>query len=117
MAKLDTQTIPGPWDNGIDADWEAHFKAESAALQELRERAASLPEGEVVGAFLSFPVADGFAHYVVTKARPLTVAHVPFGDGYRVAPMMIRGMRKSDVLAMVKRERAYARLFAQGSNR
>lgn len=90
-------------------------KAESVRLQELIERSANLPEGEVVGALLRWQRGDGYAFYVVTKARPLTVKLVPTGDAWQVEAALIRGLTRADVLEQLASARALASIFERGS--
>ena len=70
----------------------------------------------VTGALLSFSVADGYAHYVVTKARPLTVAYVDSGDGYQTHRATIRGLRKRDVEGQLERSRMHSRSAKEGED-
>ena len=76
---------------------EKNHDEQEKALKALIKCSKTLPKGEVVGAVIAFGVADGAAYYIVTKANPLTVAHIPYGDNYHVNGLMIRGLRKSDV--------------------
>ena len=70
MATLTKKPLPGPWnDKDYDdknMDWDAHMKAEGEAFDALQAKSDALPEGEIVGAMLSFSVGDGSAVYVVT---------------------------------------------------
>jgi len=53
------------------------------------------------GFLLHFPVADGYAYYVVTQRHPLTIKHVDYLDGYQVHPALIRGLEFQDVLSQM----------------
>lgn len=44
-----------------------------------------------------FGVADGGAYYLVKSMKPLKLQHIPYGDAYRVSPIMIRGLRAADI--------------------
>jgi hypothetical protein len=104
MAKL----APKPFAAAPKINWsdlDTSIQAERAFWKQIDDAEAALPEGEIVGVHCKWNVADGYAHYVVTKASPLTLAHVDVGDGYTVQPPMIRGLRKDDVLA-IKRQNA-----------
>ena len=81
------------------------------AFAALSKTSSELGTGVVVGAMLRFPVADGYAHYVVTKERPLTVQHVPYLDGYQISNAHIRGLKKQDVLLQIQRDKALKRIF------
>ena len=101
------------------ADFEAADKfmelidAEQKALEALEDHAAALPPGEVVGALLRFPRGDGYALYLVTKARPLTLQWVEFGDRWQIDYPTIRGLRLADVERMIEGDRRMRALFAQ----
>jgi hypothetical protein len=109
MAKLDPTPYPLP---PIDY---AHFGRDGAhekAFDALAARSATLGEGEYVGALINWQIADGYASYLVTSMRPVTLQHVPFGDAYTVHPETIRGLRKADVIEKVNQARAFRRLFS-----
>lgn len=106
MAMLHPEPYPlSPLSWGGDWRTSAH-ELEFDALVKAAEQVDTTRT--LVGSIINFSVADGFAHYLVTKDSPLTLQHVPYGDGYRVAPYTIRGLRKADVLAMVQRRRAWS---------
>jgi len=94
-------------------DPRAWLTAQNKVWEELQARSDGLPPGEVVGGLLKFQVADGYAVYVVTKATPLTLTHVPFGDAYQVHDALIRGLRRADVLASLERDRKLSAIFAK----
>lgn len=95
---------------------QTNFKAsmdhQAQLLDKIEANADALPDGEIVGALLDFPVADGKALYIVVKASPLQVSHLPFADAYSVHPAMIRGLTRSDVEQQVRQTRAWNKLFA-----
>lgn len=80
-------------------------------MQELQGISDNLPKGEIVGGIISFSVADGGAYYLVTKAKPLLLQHIDYGDGYRVQYPMIRGLRRADVEDMLDRTHRLNELF------
>jgi hypothetical protein len=87
-------------------DWESSLKMEKEALDKVIRTSESLPEGKVVGALLQFPAGDGSAYYVVVAEKPLTVAHVPYGDAYHAAGVTIKGVDRKYVLDDLRRQRA-----------
>lgn len=101
MAKLTGVLTPFPKFEFSGNDWEKSMKAQNEALEELQRKSDTLPEGEVVGAVLSFQVADGYAMYLVTKAKgnSIELKHIPFCDDYSIAAAHIRGLTKQDALA------------------
>lgn len=80
-------------------------------LRKLQEVSDNLPEGEVVGALLYFPVADGNAIYRVEKASPLTLAHVPAGDAWHIPEAHLRGIRLEDVKRQLASAKKIKRMF------
>jgi hypothetical protein len=95
-------------------DWSRGPKncPHTLAFEALEAEAAALPAGEYIGALVKWQVADGYAVYRVESLSPRVVLqHVPFGDGYAVAPETIRGLRRKDVEAKVDADRRLASLF------
>lgn len=74
-------------------------------FERLTQISDSLPDGQVVGAVLSWPRADGYAHYLVTADEPLTLQHIPYIDAWSVEPALIKGLDRDDVLNMLDREK------------
>jgi hypothetical protein len=91
-------------------DWDQ----EQREWEKLRARSLALPEGEIVGGLLRWQRGDGYAFYIVVNDDPLEIAHVPFGDEWRVEPPLIRGLNRDDVEDMLAREKAMADLFGRG---
>lgn len=98
FGKLDSET------------WTEHDARTTKVMEEMQEQSDNLPEGEVVGGIISFPVADGRAFYQVVKAKPLQLAHVPFSDAWHANEITIRGLNVEDVKLMLKRSKAMPRL-------
>jgi hypothetical protein len=112
MAKLTEHDVPG-FNHQPGESCDEFYKRTSALLDEMTVKANALPEGEFVGAILSFPIADGKALYLVAKAQPLTLTPIPFMDGYQIPDAYIRGLTLDDVRDQVKRAKAMAALFAR----
>ena len=55
---------------------------------------------------MKFPVADGEAIYYVVKEKPLTLQHVPYGDGYSIPNAHMRGLTYSDLQNQQQWQRA-----------
>lgn len=85
------------------------------AFQRLEDESKSVdPDSDdLTGALVKFQVADGYAHYRVSKHRPLTLQHVDFLDGYSVHPAMIRGLSVSDIRDQLRYDRRLSKLFSQ----
>lgn len=103
------RTEDGGYD--VDAYFAACLKHEEAVSTWARENSPSDLAGEII----RYPVADGKASYVVYTTKPLALIHLNGGDGYEIDPMMLRGMRVSDVRDAVRHQKALAEIF--GSRR
>lgn len=116
MAQRDRDVL-GPWDKANDRgiDWMEQVKAEQKALDELLETSKNLPDGELVGAVISFQKGDGYAYYKVTSTKPLKLAWIPFLDRWTISTAELRGLRLSDVRALVEGERRIAALFGKST--
>lgn len=111
MARLATKPVEGEWGMLKGEDYGAYSKRTDAMFKALTDAAKAVPEGGVIGALMSFPIADGAAMYRVSKESPLTLEHVPYGDAWQIPHAHIRGIRKADVLKQVQADRAMAKLF------
>jgi hypothetical protein len=61
-------------------NWEADDKR---YIQELKSHIQSLGyTGKNVGEVIKFPVADGYAQYMVASMKPLQLIHLPLGDAW-----------------------------------
>ena len=94
-------------------DWMADMREEDAAFRRLMDAEATLGPDEVTGVLLRYGRGDGEAVYLVTKASPLTVSLLVFGDCWTVEDALIRGLTKADVLAAKRRNATLASLFGR----
>ncbi len=111
MAKLDPNPASFP---SFD---ESGFKGQEEALEKLYATSAAIdftnPKADLTGAVVKFPIADGYAVYVVSKNSPLTVQHVPFGDAWQIYAPTIRGLNRADILEQLRRRKAVRDLFGK----
>lgn len=112
MARLAPRSHPD-FERRENESFDAHLARTQALLQAMQARSDALPEDEFEGALLKFPVADGYAYYEVVRAKPLTLRHVDFCDGYHVPPALIRGLRVADVYEKLAYARAMRSVFAR----
>jgi len=63
------------------------------------------------GKILRFPVADGYAQYMLWT--PTKWIHLDEIDGYHAHEATIRGMRTADVVAQIERQDRMAAFFAE----
>lgn len=68
-------------------------------------------KGKYVGKIIKFPVADGYAQYMVWTTTKLI--HLDEVDGWHAHPALIRGLRSQDVIEMVEREERMQALFSR----
>jgi hypothetical protein len=105
MAKV----VAGEWKRagGVDS-WAEDSKKLDAMYAESRK---VFHAGGVVGLMFHFPVADGRAIYRVVSEKPFTVEHIPFSDAWNANPILLRGLRKADVVEMVRKKIFFEDLF------
>jgi hypothetical protein len=131
MATLDFVT-PDPFKqfrSNVDGWSDDFWKRESALMNELRNKANTLPEPitkgytmeqlikAMVGRIIRFPVADGYAIYFVTQLKPLKLRHLAFGDGYQSSAAEIRGFRWQDAVEQVLRELEWKKACDEAAKR
>jgi len=104
MAQLHAQPYPGDWSFHSSSDLAAYFRRVDKLL-------AEIPPDRLI----HFPVADGHAIYFIHSERPLVLQHVPYGDAYRADPILIRGLRLSDVKLRVKQASRLKPMLRPGS--
>ena len=88
-------------------DWEAHQAAEEKWLREKKAEITASSKSDIVGGEVRFGVADGYALYIVTKARPFTLVHVGISDAYQALGATIRGYTAADARREIEYNRKY----------
>lgn len=111
MAILDPNPAPGDFGYKKGEPIKDGLAREDRELEKYYSISDNLADGTILGAVLRWQVADGYAFYVVTKEEPLTVQHIPFGSGYQVDPILLKGLDKGDVHNMLHRRRTLLKLF------
>ena len=61
------------------------------------------------GKIISFQIADGYAQYMIFKYSE--IIHIPEGDAYQIHDATARGLRKADIVNMLKAEKLMDSLF------
>lgn len=92
-------------------DWRAQFNQELELIQELIDNSNELPSDKIIGGILRFQVADGYAWYIVTREKPLTIAWLPIGDEYEIPDAHIRGLNREDVAGQIAFLRGISKIF------
>jgi hypothetical protein len=118
--------IPEEMDGGIPGidgyfgegrfDAEGYFAAEQEFVQSLAEWARENGSGDLAGEEWRTPVGDGYARYIVFKNRPLQLIKIPTGDAWDADPIMLRGLRVSDIREHVARRAKLDEIFGRGSD-
>jgi len=103
MAKLLSTPAVGEW-NKLDHESFSEY------MKRTGEEIKRLQNTEKV---IMFPVADGYAYYVVVSEKPLTMQWVPYGDRWQVHPALIRGLTLKEVKGIIAREKAMRELFSR----
>lgn len=100
MAKLLKNAYPitqPNWNNSYGSN-ESLIEKQEAEMEDLFKKSEKAQkEGKIEGLLWGFPVGDGAAWYLVTKADPLTLQWVPYMDAWRAPDYVIRGLRKGDL--------------------
>jgi len=85
---------------------EDYFKRIDWLMKKLEDRSKNIPDDVIVGRLLSFPVADGYAYYLVVSEVPLELEFVPAWDDWQIPEPYIRGLNIEDVRERVAHDRA-----------
>jgi len=106
MAKVCSVPDPQNWEIPYDTkDYSKAFEKQDKLFDKLEKDPFAMygeymdkkTKGGVVGKLLRFGVGDGYAVYLVMKAKPLTVMHIPYSDAYMASGILLRGLRLSDI--------------------
>lgn len=80
------------------ADYVRETERTDAAYKKLQAgHKAAVKAGKLEGRIWTYPVGDGLALYVVSKASPLTLQWIPWGDRWEAPYVAIRGLRAADI--------------------
>lgn len=100
MAKVYASPIeyeyPTDWKNWQEHDEKYIKRLKSWVLKNTKS------ENEIIGEIIRFSVADGQALYMIANIKPLEVIHIPVGDAWQADPILLRGLRLSDVKQKIK---------------
>lgn len=101
----DNETRQANYKQAIREYEEATTRWIESVKQWCRDNGTGPNRGEVV----RFPMADGYAEYVVLTNTQLI--HLPVYDAWDIPAAHARGLRASDITRMVAQERKLAELF------
>ncbi len=95
-------------EKGVKA-WQ---EIEKAFIEELKKWAIERnPTQEHVGEVIKFPMADGYAQYLVAATKPVQLIHLPLGDAWD-SPYANK-TTKVDIERQVNANKRMAELFAK----
>lgn len=79
--------------------------------QDLKEFLLKRKKGKLVGEIVRFPVADGYAEYMVAGLKPVELVHIPTWDAwtYQYANLLTA----KEIEARIESERELAELFGR----
>jgi hypothetical protein len=87
------------------------YKADNERfIKELKDLLLTRKKGKNVGEIIRFPVADGYAEYMVASMRPLELVHLPIYDAWEYP--YINRLTAEDVNNKIAEQNAMERLFA-----
>ena len=78
-------------------------------ISELRVYVRENRTGKNAGEIIRFPVADGYAEYMVGSMKPLELIHIPLYDAYQYANADL--MTAKRVQEMLDNQRAIEKIF------
>jgi hypothetical protein len=91
-------------------DYDAFVTEEKEWKDKLQDWCKKYGQGKYRGETIQFGVADGYAEYMVFKSTPLSLIHIPLGDGY-MFPWAKRILLK-DVKEMLARQKSFEKIFS-----
>jgi len=96
-------------------DFSIRMKEEDDIFTDLMKISNEVGDGIKVGKMISYPVADGKAHYVIMEiaGRSVNVRHLTIGDSYRSEVVIGDRMSMAHAERAVARADGMRRLFAQ----
>lgn len=120
--QLGDPPMPGPvspydpndqegWRKAGQERWEAYERDTEAWVASVRAWAREHGSGPIRGEIVRFPIADGYAQYVVMSGTQLI--HLPVYDGWQIPAAHARGLRAADLKAMVAQDKALEQLFTE----
>jgi len=111
MAKIFSppQAVPAhEWD--VKKTRQQNQEAEQKYIDNLKKfLQRRRPGNDKIGNVIRFPVADGYAIYMVAGLRPAELLHVPIGDAWEY--QYAHRLTMSDILEEIQRQEALSKIF------
>ena len=78
-------------------------------LRQLKVFARNRNKGKLVGEIIQFPVADGYAQYMVAGLRPVELIHIPLWDAWNYQHVHL--MTAKEIQEQIDGQKALKKLF------
>ena len=88
-------------------NWEdiaAYEKANEKFIEDLRAFCKNRNNAEHVGEVIQFPVADGYAQYMVAALSPVELIHLPLWDAWQFD--YVSRLTKKDIVEKIEQRKA-----------
>ena len=66
---------------------------------------------ENIGEIIRFPVADGYAEYMVACLKPVQLIHIPLWDAWHFN--YAKNLTKKDIIEDIRKQKAIRKLFGE----
>jgi hypothetical protein len=90
---------------------EAFTKAETEYVEKVKHYARTSGSGDFRGEEIRFPVADGYARYIVFSTKPVVLLHLSIGDGWMYE--YAHRLTAKDIAEEVRRRKETNKLFSE----
>ncbi len=80
-------------------------------IQNLKKMLSRRNKGKNVGEIIQFPVADGYAQYMVASMRPLELVHIPLWDAWEFEYVHL--LNAKEVQNKIDQQNAINKLFSK----
>jgi hypothetical protein len=93
-------------------NWEdiaAYEAANEKFIEDLRAFCKNRNNGEHVGEVIQFPVADGYAQYMVAGLSPVELIHLPLWDAWNY--QYVERLTKKDIVEKINQQKSFEKTF------
>lgn len=91
------------------ANFDNYEKECEEYKNKLREYLLRVKKGKNIGEIIRFPVADGYAEYMVASMKPAELIHLPLGDAWQFQYAHLLGTK--EIQDEIDRRKALEKIF------
>lgn len=102
--------IKVPVFNWATIDIPAYENACNKFIEDLKAFCINRNNAEYVGEVIQFPVADGYAQYMVAALSPIELIHLPLMDAWEF--QYANRLTKKDIIEKIEQRKALDDLFS-----